>query len=56
MTIDQIHAVQAQTNVKYDLAKKIREILDAGAEHYGAEQWEEDSVESEVLELVTGEQ
>jgi hypothetical protein len=56
MTIDQIDAVQAQANVEYDVAKRIREILDTAAEQYGAAHWDDDSMESEFLELVSSDQ
>jgi hypothetical protein len=56
MTIDQLDAVQVHANVEYDLAKRIREILDTAAEQYDAAHWDDDSMESEILELVTSDQ
>jgi hypothetical protein len=56
MTIEQITAKQARETVKYEAAKKIRAVLDEAREAYGAEAWDENDVQTEVLELVTEEE
>ncbi len=55
MTIGQIEARQAMANVVFDTAKKIRELLDEAREAYGAEAWDDDAKQDEVIELVTEE-
>lgn len=39
--------------VKFDAAKAIRELLDAARKQYGADNWDNDGLENEVLELVS---
>ena len=56
MTSEQNRAVQTKSNFKYDIAKRIRAILDEAAREYGEAQWEQDSAESEILDLVSGDQ
>jgi hypothetical protein len=51
----QIEAKQMQVNIVYDTAKKIRVLLNEARESYGAEQWDDDVKQDEVLELVTEE-
>jgi hypothetical protein len=41
--------------VKYDIAAKIRELLDEARKAYGPTQWDEDDMENEILNLVTDE-
>jgi anaerobic ribonucleoside-triphosphate reductase len=48
-------AAQKQNAVKYETAKHIRERLDAARREYGPKTWDEDDVESTILDLVTGE-
>lgn len=56
MTIKQIEAKQAMKNIKYEAAKKIRAILDEARKQYGATAWDDNDVESEVVQLVTEEE
>lgn len=39
----------------FDTARQIRELLDSARDKYGAEAWNENDVESTVLELVSEE-
>lgn len=55
MTIGQIEAKQAMANVIFDTAKAIRKLLDDAREAFGAEAWDDDCKQDEVLELVTEE-
>jgi hypothetical protein len=55
MTSKQIEERMKKIQIKHDAAKKIRETLDEAREAYGAERWDEDCLEEEVLEMV-GEQ
>lgn len=40
---------------RYDIAQKIREVLDEARKEWGPKDWDEDGIESEILELVTEE-
>ena len=42
-------------NLIFDTAKEIRILLDRARESYGAEAWDDDSKQDEVLDLVTEE-
>lgn len=42
--------------IKFETARSVRELLDAAREKYGADDWDEADLESEVLELVTAEE
>jgi hypothetical protein len=59
MTSKQIEAKQSETARRTELlfgtAKRIRELLDAAKKEYGAEPWDDDDIEANVLDLVTGE-
>jgi hypothetical protein len=55
MKVKTIMAKQQKENVKFELAVRIREMLDAAKKEYGAQDWEDDDVENEVSELVFGE-
>ena len=55
MTLAQIEAKQMQANIVFDAAKAIRKLLDDARIAYGAEAWDDDSKQDEVLELVTEE-
>lgn len=48
-------AAQKKANVKFELALKIRELLDAAKKEYGSTEWADDDIETSVIELVTGE-
>lgn len=54
MTIDQIKTKRAQDAVKFDLAEKIRALLDKARENWDGEE-DFDDVENEVNTLVFGE-
>jgi len=55
MTIKQIERAQMRANIPFELAKKIRTMLDDARKEYGASEWDDDDVESKIVELVTGE-
>ncbi|MEI9936689.1 MAG: hypothetical protein WDO69_05645 [Pseudomonadota bacterium] len=55
MTVKQIEAKQMQTNIVFDTAKAIRKLLDEARTAYGAEAWDDDAKQDEVIELVTEE-
>lgn len=42
-------------NIVFDTAIQIRALLDSARESYGAEAWDDDAKQDEVLELVTEE-
>jgi hypothetical protein len=47
-----IMAKQSEANVKFELAKQIRTILDDARKAYGVDAWDEDDVETQICELV----
>jgi len=59
MTIKKIEAQKEiemnKLNAKYDTAKKIRELLDEARKQYGPQDWDDEDIESQVLELVNEE-
>lgn len=55
MTTKQIAAAAKRETLKHDLATKIRELLDAGRAEYGAKKWDDEDVETTVIELVASE-
>jgi len=55
MTLKQIEARQMKENVPFELAKKIRTILDEARKAYGPGEWDDDDVESKIVDLVVGE-
>ncbi len=52
MTTANIIKAQEKANMKYEVAKKIRQLLDDAKKAYGPG-WEDDGMEEEVMELVT---
>lgn len=56
MTVEQISERQRRSDVEHETAKKIRALLDEAREAYGADAWDENEIESRVLELVTEEE
>ena len=52
MTIKQIEAKQVKDNIKFEVSKRIREILEEAKKEYGAKDWDADDVESEIDALV----
>jgi hypothetical protein len=62
MRIVDIERRQEMQNIKHEVAKKIRALLDEARVAYdknakasGGNTWEEDSVEGQIIELVTEE-
>ena len=55
MTVKQIEAKQMQSNIVFDTAKAVRKLLDEARAAYGAEAWDDDAKQDEVIELVTEE-
>jgi hypothetical protein len=56
MNMKAIQEKQARENVAYDVALKIRALLDEARKAYGPQGWENDDVENQVSELVFGEE
>ena len=52
MTQNQIEKRMQQEMVPYQLAKQIRELLDAAKKSYGAQDWTDADVEQRISELV----
>lgn len=55
MTTNQIQKKAEREMIKYEVAKQIRELLDAARKSYGPTDWDDENKEDEVIELVTGE-
>jgi hypothetical protein len=60
VTSKQIETHQAaearRVELRFGTAQKIREMLDDARKQYGAEEWDSNDLESEVLNLVTEEE
>jgi hypothetical protein len=54
MTADAIQKEADKANVKFLLAKQIRQILDEAAKAYGRKEWDADDVETDIDQLVFG--
>jgi hypothetical protein len=52
MTTKEIEKKQTKEMMKFELAKKIREMLDEAKKTYGKEDWEGDDMETEICTLV----
>ena len=52
MTKNQIEKRQQLANVKFEVAKRIREILDEARKAYGPTDWDDEGMESEISSLV----
>ena len=52
MTMAKINKLQARENIKYEVAKQIRELLDAARKSFGPQDWDDDDIESAICELV----
>jgi len=52
MTTTAITKAQEKANLKYETAKKIRQLLDEAKKAYGPG-WEDDDQESKIMDLVT---
>lgn len=44
---------QKRSNIKFETAKKIRELLDQARKEYGDIDWEDDGVEGEIIDMIT---
>ena len=55
MRVEAIEAMQERALAKFDVAKQIRELLDAARKECGEKEWDDDDMESEILALVTEE-
>jgi hypothetical protein len=55
MTKAQIQKAAQREALKHATATAIRDLLDKARKEYGAARWDEDGVEGQVIELVTGE-
>lgn len=55
MTTTQISKKAARAMTKFEIAKQIRELLDAAKKAYGATEWTDEDLEGQILELVTEE-
>jgi hypothetical protein len=55
MNVLSIDAKKTLAAVKFDAAREIRIILDKARDQYGDEAWAEDDMETEIIDLVTGE-
>ncbi len=52
MTSQKIQQQAARELKKFEIAKQIREILDAARKEYGPTDWDDDEMESRIAELV----
>ncbi len=52
MTINKINKEMEKAMKKYELAKAIREMLDAARKEYGPQAWDDDELEMHIQELV----
>lgn len=55
VTLKEIATMQARSNVPFDLARQIREMLDTARKEYGPTAWEDDDIETKLQELIFGE-
>ncbi len=55
MSVEDISKAQGKANVKYELAKQIRQLLDEARRIYGSQEWDDDDLENEILELISQE-
>jgi hypothetical protein len=55
MNMKQLIARQESANVKFEVAKRIREVLDEARKAYGPQAWDDADIESEISELVFSE-
>jgi hypothetical protein len=51
----QIEEAKRAAAVPFDVALQLRKVLDDARTAYGAKRWDEDDLESQVLDLLTGE-
>jgi len=55
MTKNQIAKKAEREAKKFEIAMQIREILDNAKKYYGAEDWEGDEIENQILDMVGSE-
>lgn len=55
MTKAEIEKKAAREMVKFEVAKQLREILDAARKQYGPQDWDGDELENQIADLVFGE-
>ena len=53
LTITAIQQRRSRADLMHDTAAQIRELLDKARMQYGAEDYDDDEIESDILELVT---
>jgi hypothetical protein len=51
MTLKQIATMQEKANIAFELAAQIRKLLDAARKEYGANEWDENEIETKIAEL-----
>jgi hypothetical protein len=60
VTSKQIESAQSaearRVELRFGTAKQIRDLLDGARKEYGAQDWDDNDLEAEVLNLVTEEQ
>lgn len=56
MTVDQINEAARKQAVKHEAAAKARRVLDEAREAYGATEWDDEGVESDILDMVATEE
>jgi hypothetical protein len=56
MTANAISKKQTQAQIPYEVARQIRELLDAARKSYGSQAWDEEAVEDQVIDLVTSDE
>lgn len=54
MTTKEIQKRADRSTLKYELAKKVRQLLDEARKTYGPEDWESDDIETELADLIFG--
>lgn len=52
MTSSKIQKKAEREMKKFELAKQIREMLDAARKEYGPTDWDDDDIESQIAEMV----
>lgn len=55
MSRNEIEKRQKRENVRFELATRIRDLLDEARKAYGPTSWDEDGIEDEIADLVFGE-
>lgn len=55
MTSTQIAKAQTRSQIPFTAALRIREVLDAARKEYGPTRYDDEDIESQIIELVTSE-